>query len=91
MSFVLYVSSLLNNLLYVCLSTKRLYFYVTLFPRYCVFQHILTKMTIGIGREMGDLYYFEEAEDALIHAGLVFEADDIIYWKGRILCYGIAI
>lgn len=71
LSSVLYVPSLSNNLLYVRQITKQLNCSVTFFPTYCVFHDLLTKMTIGIGKERSDLDYFEETDSA----GRVFQVD----------------
>jgi transposase InsO family protein len=62
LSSVLHAPNLSNNLLSISKITKNLNCSVTFHSSHCVFQDNLTKMTIGVGRERGGLYYLEGAE-----------------------------
>ncbi|KAG6518818.1 hypothetical protein ZIOFF_022299 [Zingiber officinale] len=59
LSSALHVPSVSINLLSVSSITKQLHCSVTFFPDHCVFQDLETKQTIGTGREVGGLYYYQ--------------------------------
>ncbi|KAG6525459.1 hypothetical protein ZIOFF_015415 [Zingiber officinale] len=59
LSSALHVPSISINLLSVSSITKQLHCSVTFFPDQCVFQDLETKQTIGTGREVGGLYYYQ--------------------------------
>ncbi|KAG6489982.1 hypothetical protein ZIOFF_051264 [Zingiber officinale] len=59
LSSALHVPSVSINLLSVSSITKQLHYSVTFFPDHCVFQDLETKQTIGTGREVGGLYYYQ--------------------------------
>lgn len=59
MSSVLLAPTLSNNLLFISKIKKHLNYSVTIHSTHYVFQDNFTKMTIGIGKERGGLYYLE--------------------------------
>ncbi|RVW74543.1 hypothetical protein CK203_053794 [Vitis vinifera] len=62
MSFVLLAPSLSNSVLSISKITKHLSCFVTFHSTHCVFRDSFMKMTIGIGKETGGLYYLEGGE-----------------------------
>lgn len=61
LSSVLYLPGFPLNLLSVSQLIKTLNCSVTFSPDFCVFQDLMTKKTIGHGRESGGLYLLEES------------------------------
>ncbi|RVW27693.1 hypothetical protein CK203_106718 [Vitis vinifera] len=65
MSFVLLAPSLSNSVLSISKITKHLSCFVTFHSTHCVFRDSFMKMTIGIGKETGGLYYLEGAKPVM--------------------------
>jgi len=63
LSSVFYLPDFPYNLLSVSKITKLLNCSVTFFPSYCIFQDLVTRKTIGTGRESNGLYAMELASD----------------------------
>jgi hypothetical protein len=59
LSTVLHVPHLSGKLLSISQITKELKCFVTFFDTHCVFQDLLTRATIGLGRERDGLYYLD--------------------------------
>ncbi|KAG6472418.1 hypothetical protein ZIOFF_069880 [Zingiber officinale] len=87
LSSALHVPSVSINLLSVSSITKQLHCSVTFFPDHCVFQDLETKQTIGTGREVGGLYYYQlETTSALKSAAkcLGTKHQEILLWHSRL-------
>ncbi|KAG6500538.1 hypothetical protein ZIOFF_040386 [Zingiber officinale] len=87
LSSALHVPSVSINLLSVSSITKQLHCSVTFFPDHCVFQDLETKQTIGTGREVGGLYYYQlETTFALKSAAkcLGTKHQEILLWHSRL-------
>ena len=56
----LLVPSLSHKLLSISQITKELNCVVLIYPKFCLFQDILTKEIIGCGTERGGLYYVDD-------------------------------
>ncbi|KAG6512381.1 hypothetical protein ZIOFF_030492 [Zingiber officinale] len=87
LSSALHVPSVSINLLSVSSITKQLRCSVTFFPDHCVFQDLETKQTIGTGREVGGLYYYQlETTSALNSAAKCLENkhQEILLWHSRL-------
>ena len=87
MSFVLLAPSLSNSLLSISQIIKHLKYFVTFHSTYCVFQDNLTKMTIGIGREEGGLYYLEGAKELQYDSNCVFQVAREMSGREKILLW----
>ncbi|KAG6483737.1 hypothetical protein ZIOFF_060391 [Zingiber officinale] len=87
LSSALHVPSVSINLLSVSSITKQLHCSVTFFPDHCVFQDLETKQTIGTGREVGGIYYYQlETTSALKSAAkcLKTKHQEILLWHSRL-------
>ncbi|KAG6520064.1 hypothetical protein ZIOFF_017094 [Zingiber officinale] len=87
LSSALHIPSVSINLLFVSSITKQLHCSVTFFPDHCVFQDLETKQTIGTGREVGGLYYYQlETTSALKSAAkcLGTKHQEILLWHSRL-------
>ena len=73
LSSVLHVPSLSNNLMSISQITKHLNCCAIFFSTHCLFQDILTKKLIGLGRERGGLYYLELKEAPMLEASHVYQ------------------
>jgi hypothetical protein len=73
LSSVLHVPSLSNNLMSISQITKHLNCCAIFFSTHCLFQDILTKKLIGLGRERGGLYYLDLKEAPVLEAGHVYQ------------------
>ena len=87
MSFVLLAPSLSNSVLSISKITKHLSCFVTFHSTHCVFRDSFMKMTIGIGKETGGLYYLEgviELQSEFDHifqvARETFDREKILLW-----------
>ncbi|BFG28235.1 hypothetical protein CerSpe_145090 [Prunus speciosa] len=92
LSSVLHVPNLSNNLLSISQITNMLNCSVIFFSTHCIFQDLLTKKTIGIGKERGGLYYLETLGQSQIQSGRGFQAakdnvldqEKILLWHRRL-------
>jgi hypothetical protein len=65
---VLHVSGFPFNLLLISKITKALNCFVSFYPSLCIFQNLKTQRMIGVGNEVGGLYYLDLAPSIPPHA-----------------------
>ena len=87
LSSVLHVPSFSNNLLSISRITRDQNCSVTFFPSHCIFQDLITRRTIGSGREENGLYLLEPQEQLHLahHTTLAgSKSGDIMLWHRRL-------
>jgi hypothetical protein len=67
-SCVLHIPGFPLNLLSISKITKALPFSVSFYHSLCIFQDLKTKRVIGMGHEVGGLYYLDLVPTSLPHA-----------------------
>ena len=87
MSSIILMPSLSNSPLFISKITKHLNCFVTFNSTHYVFQDNLTKMTVGIGKERGGLYYLEGVRELQFESDRVFQVAREMYDREKILLW----